>query len=128
MSRDCEAYIDVGRAHFDSNTAFHRELAIFEIAITVLEQLGGVLRLSPGLQGTPSPASLQTDMTSSIRPRHGMASRTGPERHGGDPGSPEGSSCYASDPRTPTPDPGKEILRSSSLGQKLVRNVGGVLM
>jgi hypothetical protein len=94
----------------------------------VLEQLGGVLRLSPGLQGTPSPASLQTDMTSSIRPRHGMASRMGPERHGGDPGLPEGSSCYARDPWTPTPDPGKEILRSSSLGQKLVRNVGGVLM
>ena len=127
MSRDCEAYIDVGRAHSGSTT-FHRELEIFEIAITVLEQLGGVLRLSPGLQGTPSPASLQTNMTPSIRPRHGMASRMGPERHGGDPGSPEGSSCYARDPWTPTPDPGKKVLRSSSLGQKLACNVGGVLM
>ena len=71
---------------------------------------------------------LADNMTPSIWPRHGMASRMGPERHGGDPGSPKGSSCYARDPWTPTPDPRKKVLCSSSLCQKLACNVGGVLM
>ena len=44
------------------------------------------------------------------------------------PGSPKGSSCYARDPWTPTPDPRKKVLCSSSLCQKLACIVGGVLM
>jgi len=55
------------------------------------------------------------------------ASRLGLERQGGDPGSPKGSSCYASDPWTPTIRSGQQGPSLILAGSRLACNIGGAL-